>query len=122
VRPTLAKGKMTKTLRIYVIAACLLQFLVFHAQQMIAKETMSRLADGSPTRIPAFTTLTLHMHPFLNLLNLALCIFVAYALIRKKSDSLLTHTLGIIILSSLSAVVLQAIGVVILLPRHVIAM
>ena len=106
----------TKILKFYVIMGCFLQFLVFHILQTAAHEITIRMTDSSPTQISALTTITLHMHPFLNVFNLALWVFVAYALIRKKSDIVLVHILGIILVSSLGTVVLQAAGAAIFLP------
>ena len=104
---------MRKTLRAYVVAGCILQFLVFHILQTVAKETTVWLARQGIRDVSPITNISLHMYPFLNAFTLGFWLFVIYAFIRNKSDSVFAHTLGVLLVSSLGVVVFQAFGVAI---------
>ena len=112
-RSTLAIERMTKVLKTYVIAGCVLQFLVFHILQTVARQSKLWFAQHDITQLAPVTTVSLNMHPFLNALTLAIWLFAIYAFIKKKTDRVFVHTLGVLLVSSLGAVVFQALGVAI---------
>ena len=102
---------MMTAVRKYVVAGCVLQITVFRILALVAHHTMGLLANGSPTRISWFTMWTLCMHPFLYAFTGALCGFVVFAFIKRKPDQVFVHVLGVLLLSSLGAVIFQAFGV-----------
>jgi len=104
---------MTKALKIYVVTGCVLQFLVFHILQTVARQTTLWFADHDITQVSPITAMSLHMHPFLNAFTLAIWLFVIYAFIKKKSEAVFAHTLGVLLVSSLGVIVFQAFGIAI---------
>ena len=101
---------MTKALKNYVIIGCLFQFVVFHILGAVASQTSRWFEKNEIHQVPYLTTISLHMHPALHVFTLAIWLFVAYAILKKKSDKIFVHILGILLVSSLGAVVFQGIG------------
>jgi hypothetical protein len=104
---------MSKALKTYVIAGCILQFIVFHILQTVAHQTALWFAQHDITQVSTITTASLHMHPLLNVFTFAIWAFVIYAFFRKKSELVFAHILGVLLVSSLGAVVFQAFGIMI---------
>jgi hypothetical protein len=101
---------MTKALKFYVVIGCLLQYVVFHILGFVANQTSLCFEKNGIHEVSTLTTVSLHMHPFLYVLNWSIWLFVAYAIIKKKSDKVFIHTLGLLLVSSLGAGVLQGFG------------
>lgn len=102
---------MTKALKIYVITGCILQLLVFRTLELAAIQIRLWFESHGEQPDLLISIASLYMHPFLYAFTFAMALFVAYAIIRKKSDRVLVHTLGILLLSSLGVVVFQGFGI-----------
>ena len=99
---------MRRTLTFYVIAAVILQFLVFHILDAVALQEQMWFAHNEYDQLPILTRVSLHFHPLLNLLNFGTVLFAAFAIYRKLNERVLIHIIGITMLTGMAAVVYQA--------------
>ena len=100
----------TKSLRVYIVWGCILQFIVFRILAMAAIQTRLAFERHGIDHVSLLTAVSLHMHPALAVFNFGLVLFATYAIIKKKSDMVLLHTLGCLLLTSIGAVIFQGFG------------